>query len=68
VELLPTELVLRASCGCPPGVVTRRVVTTIGTSHADSAPAKQDSRGVRQATRRIPVQTARLPGRKPAKA
>ena len=68
VELLPTELVLRASCGCPPGVVTRRVVTTIGTSHADSAPAKQGSRGVRQATRRIPVQTARLPGRKPAKA
>ncbi len=26
VELLPTELVLRASCGCPPGTVTRRPV------------------------------------------
>jgi LacI family transcriptional regulator len=24
VELLPTELVLRSSCGCPPGTVTRR--------------------------------------------
>jgi LacI family transcriptional regulator len=28
VELLPTELVLRASCGCPPGTVTRRPVRT----------------------------------------
>jgi LacI family transcriptional regulator, galactose operon repressor len=26
VELLPTELVLRSSCGCPPGTVTRRPV------------------------------------------
>jgi LacI family transcriptional regulator len=26
VELLPTELVLRSSCGCPPGTETRRVV------------------------------------------
>jgi hypothetical protein len=23
-ELLPTELVLRSSCGCPPGTVERR--------------------------------------------
>jgi LacI family transcriptional regulator len=29
VELLPTELVLRSSCGCPPGVMTRRPVPTI---------------------------------------
>ena len=29
VQLLPTELVLRSSCGCPPGTVTRRPVTTI---------------------------------------
>lgn len=29
VELLPAELVLRSSCGCPPGTVTRRQVTTI---------------------------------------
>ncbi|MGH3278671.1 MAG: LacI family DNA-binding transcriptional regulator [Trebonia sp.] len=26
VELLPAELVLRSSCGCPPGTVTRRQV------------------------------------------
>jgi LacI family transcriptional regulator len=29
VQLLPTELVLRSSCGCPPGTVTRRPVTTV---------------------------------------
>jgi len=27
VELLPTELVLRSSCGCPPGTVARQQVT-----------------------------------------
>lgn len=26
VELLPTELVLRQSCGCPPGTLIRRPV------------------------------------------
>src|SRR5215831_15821746 len=31
VELLPTELVLRSSCGCPPGTVTRRLVPALGT-------------------------------------
>jgi LacI family transcriptional regulator len=25
VDLLPTELVLRSSCGCPPGTAERRV-------------------------------------------
>jgi LacI family transcriptional regulator len=29
VEVLATELVLRSSCGCPPGTSTRRPVTTI---------------------------------------
>ncbi len=29
VELLPTELVLRASCGCPPGPVIRRAVSPL---------------------------------------
>jgi LacI family transcriptional regulator len=29
VQLLPTELVLRSSCGCPPGTVTRQPVTTL---------------------------------------
>ena len=28
VELLPAELVLRSSCGCPPGTVTRQHVAT----------------------------------------
>ena len=30
VELLPTELVLRSSCGCPPGTVIRRLVPALG--------------------------------------
>ena len=29
VQLLPTELVLRSSCGCPPGTVTRQAVKTL---------------------------------------
>ena len=29
LELLPTELVLRSSCGCPPGTMTRRPVTKL---------------------------------------
>ena len=29
VELLPTELVIRSSCGCPPGTLTRRPVEPI---------------------------------------
>ena len=29
VELLPTELVIRTSCGCPPGTVVRRPVETV---------------------------------------
>jgi hypothetical protein len=34
VELLPTELVLRSSCGCPPGTVIRRPVQPLRTGHA----------------------------------
>jgi LacI family transcriptional regulator len=29
VELLPTELVIRTSCGCPPGTVVRQPVETV---------------------------------------
>ena len=29
VELLPTELIIRSSCGCPPGTLTRRRVTSV---------------------------------------
>jgi LacI family transcriptional regulator len=39
VELLPAELVLRASCGCPSGTVTRHHVATI-TRRKAGLPAK----------------------------
>jgi LacI family transcriptional regulator, galactose operon repressor len=40
VEMLPTELVLRSSCGCPPGTMTRRPVPRLRTIRAGvSAPA-----------------------------
>ena len=47
VELLPAELVLRSSCGCPPGTVTRRHVVTItprraGTSARPWVPPTDD--------------------------
>ena len=29
VQLLPTELVLRSSCGCPPGTLTRQPVPAL---------------------------------------
>jgi LacI family transcriptional regulator len=38
VELLPTELVLRSSCGCPPGTETRRQVQQL----KPARPAKAD--------------------------
>jgi LacI family transcriptional regulator len=44
VELLPTELVLRSSCGCPPGTVTRRPVEPTNVSHRASAPAASPRR------------------------
>jgi len=37
VELLPTELVLRSSCGCPPGTVIRQPVPTLGVPRRDLA-------------------------------
>ena len=39
VELLPSELVLRSSCGCPRGTVTRRQVATI-TRKKGTSPVK----------------------------
>ena len=39
VELLPTELVLRSSCGCPPGTMTRRPVPPLKRSRLASGPA-----------------------------
>jgi LacI family transcriptional regulator len=49
VELLPAELVLRSSCGCPPGTVTRRHVATIAPRRAGPVarpcPPPRDSPG-----------------------
>jgi LacI family transcriptional regulator len=38
VELLPTELVLRSSCGCPPGTVIRKPVPLRRPGRAAAAP------------------------------
>jgi LacI family transcriptional regulator len=64
VELLPTELVLRSSCGCPPGTETRKPVTsltparvhagadgTAGRRLQQPAQARQISAGPRRAAR-----------------
>src|SRR5205807_6852711 len=45
VELLPTELVLRSSCGCPPGTVTRRPVSPLGARRSAPGPAAPARRG-----------------------
>jgi LacI family transcriptional regulator len=58
VELLPTELVLRVSCGCPPGTAARRPVEPMppvrpvkpGRSRPGPAAAKRASRRVRPDT------------------
>jgi LacI family transcriptional regulator len=68
VELLPTELVLRESCGCPPGTVTHQAVKTVKAPRNGSAAAKAANRAVRRAADHVPAQAARLPSRKPAKA
>jgi LacI family transcriptional regulator len=39
IELLPTELVLRSSCGCPPGTVVRQPVPTLDLPRPDPATA-----------------------------
>jgi LacI family transcriptional regulator len=61
VDLLPTELMLRESCGCPPGTVTRRAVETIRASRTRPAAASG-------ADGDVPAGAARHPGRKRAKA
>jgi LacI family transcriptional regulator len=46
VQLLPTELVLRSSCGCPPGTATRRLVppVEVGNPADGSQPPTTDGR------------------------
>ena len=50
VELLPTELVLRSSCGCPPGTVVRQPVAPL----SGAAPGGSTGRGqyIRAGSRR----------------
>ena len=48
VELLPTELVLRSSCGCPPGTVTRQPVETLKAARIRPAGVQTGGRGTRQ--------------------
>ena len=41
VELLPTELVIRTSCGCPPGTVIRKPVETVAPAPSLCPPRQQ---------------------------
>ncbi len=72
VELLPTELVLRQSCGCPPGTVVRRPVATFNRTGADQAARYGDGapgRGRRQAgPQDAQAPKARVRSRQAAKA
>jgi LacI family transcriptional regulator len=44
VELLPTELVLRSSCGCSGGAVTRQRVLPLWADRAGAAPGRRPAR------------------------
>ena len=70
VELLPTELVLRQSCGCAPGTVVRRPVATFNRTGADQAARDgAPGRGRRQAgPQEVQAQRARVRSRQAAKA
>ena len=45
VELLPTELVIRTSCGCPPGTVIRKPVETVASAPSLAPPRQQQPVG-----------------------
>ncbi len=60
VELLPAELVLRSSCGCPPGTVIRRPVETLKAARMRSATVQAGSRSAGTRTVRDP-KTAKDP-------
>jgi len=50
VELLPTDLVLRRSCGCPPGMAARTVAAPLAAS-VISAPAAASTHAISHASR-----------------
>ncbi len=70
VELLPTELVLRSSCGCPPGTVVRRPVATLKQAGVDqAAQGRAGARGRHQAgPQDVQAPKARVRSRQAAKA
>jgi LacI family transcriptional regulator len=74
VELLPTELVLRSSCGCPAGTVIRRPVETLTAARLSSAGAQAargtDAQAGRRGTDARTAKTAKpvRPARQAAKA
>ena len=55
VELLPTELVLRSSCGCPPDTVTRQAVKALRNirTYPVNSVGKPDSPTARQVARQL---------------
>jgi hypothetical protein len=62
VELLATELVLRSSCGCPPGTVIRQPVPALNLPRPDPAAVAP------AITPRPGAKPARRPARQAAKA
>ena len=56
MELLPTELVLRSSCGCPPGTVIRQPVPTLMVPRPEltgAGPARAGARPGRRPARQV---------------
>jgi LacI family transcriptional regulator len=61
VELLPTELVLRSSCGCPPGTVIRKPVMSLTPTRVHAGADRTAGRRTRQPApvRQIPARPMR---------
>jgi LacI family transcriptional regulator len=59
VELLPAELMLRSSCGCPPGTSRREPIKTLTADRPGPAATKRGTRGARQAAPHKPARSAR---------
>jgi len=68
VELLATELVLRSSCGCPPGTVIRQPVPALDLPRPEPAAVSGVSGVASLTTHRPGAKSARRPVRQAAKA